>query len=251
MSIWGKILGGAAGFALGGPIGALLGGLAGHAIDRMRAEPTEEGEGGEFPRQSEATRQIAFTIGVIALGAKMAKADGRVTRDEIEAFREVFHVPPEEVQNVARVFNMARQDVAGFEAYAKQIARLFRGNREVLEDLLGGLIHIAKADNVIHPKEVDFLRKVAQIFGFSEVEFDRIRAIYLIPEEADPYAILGVSPDISDDELKRAYRALVRENHPDKLFAQGLPQEFIDVANEKLKAINDAYERVAKRRGLS
>ena len=134
MSVWGKILGGAAGFALGGPIGALLGGLAGHAVDKMRAGA----EGGD------GTKQIAFTIGVVVLGAKMAKADGVVTPDEIVAFRQVFRVPPEEMKNVGRVFDRARQDAEGFEPYARQIAGLFKGNPAVLEDLLDGLFHIAK-----------------------------------------------------------------------------------------------------------
>ncbi len=247
MSIWGKILGGAAGFALGGPLGALLGGLAGHAFDRMREE-VAPGPASHDDRAG--TRQVAFTIAVIALGAKMAKADGKVTRDEISAFREVFHVPPEEMKNVARVFNMARQQTTGFEAYAHQIARLFRSNRTVLEDLLGGLFHIAKADKVVHPAELDYLRKVAEIFGFSAAEFERIRDIHIGPDEADPYHILGISRDVSNDELKKRYRTLVKESHPDTLMAQGLPQEFIDVANEKIKAINNAYRRIVKERGI-
>jgi len=243
MSIWGKIIGGAAGFALGGPIGALLGGLAGHAIDRMRATTaTAEGQDG--------TKQIAFTIGVIVLGAKMAKADGHVSKDEIAAFREVFHVPPEELRNVARVFDLAKKDAAGFEPYARQVARLFESNKTVLEDLLGGLFHIAQADNVIHPAELDYLRRVAGIFGFDDVAFERIKSSYLGPSDADPYSILGVPHDISDGDLKSAYRRLVREHHPDKAIADGLPPEFIDVANEKLKAINDAYDRIARARGI-
>ena len=240
MSIWGKLLGGAAGFALGGPLGALLGGLAGHAIDRMR-EPTDSSNG---------TKQVAFTIGVIVLGAKMAKADGVVTEDEIAAFKEVFHIPPQEMKNVSRVFNRARKDARGFEPYARQIAGLFRDNPAVLEDLLGGLFHIAKADSVIHPKEIEYLEAVATTFGFSEADFARIRASYLGADAGDPYQILGVSHDASDDDIKKAYRALVRKNHPDTLIAQGLPQEFIDVANEKLAAINDAYDRIERQRGL-
>ena len=168
MSIWTTIIGSAAGFALGGPIGALVGGLAGHAYGRMR------GDSGESDQN--AQRQVAFTIGVIALGAKMAKADGVVTRDEVEAFREVFHVPSAEVKNVARVFDQAKQDSRGFEAYARQLGALFHDNPAVLEDLLDGLFHIAKADNVYHPAEDQFLGDVAEIFGFSQAEFARIRA---------------------------------------------------------------------------
>ncbi len=238
MSIWGKILGGAAGFALGGPIGALLGGFAGHAVDTMRrtAEP-------------DATKQIAFTIAVIALGAKMAKADGVVTRDEIAAFREVFHVPPHEMKSVSRVFDMARREAGGYEPYAHQVARMFKGNPAVLEDLLDGLFHIAKADNVFHPAEQEYLERVARIFGFSEAEFARIREAHVGPDTADPYTILGVPHDASDQDVKTAYHKLVREHHPDVLVAQGLPEEFVELANDKLAAINDAYERVTKARG--
>jgi len=242
MSIWGKIVGGAAGFALGGPLGAMLGGLAGHAVDRLRGDDTTVRDG---------TKQIAFTIGVIVLGAKMAKADGIVTRDEIEAFREVFHIPDHEVRNVATVFDRARRDADGYEPYAHQIAKLFEQDPSVLEDLMAGLFHIARADNVIHPAEIDFLRGVAEIFGIKGHDFDRIRASHIGADQEDPYTILGVPHDISDVELRRHYRELIRENHPDRAMAKGLPEEFIDLANEKMAAINAAYERVAQHRGIN
>jgi DnaJ like chaperone protein len=214
MSVWGKILGGAAGFAIGGPIGAILGTAAGHAVDKMRDSTREAPE-------DDATRRVAFTIGVIVLGAKMAKADGVVTKDEIGAFKEVFHIPQEEMQNVGRLFNQARRDAAGFEPYARQIARLFRHNPAVLEELIDGLFHIARADRKITADELEYLAKVAEIFG--------------------------VSRTASDEEIKAAHRRLVVENHPDKLVAEGLPQEFVDLANEKLATINAAYDRI---RGL-
>ncbi len=245
MSIWGKIAGAAAGFILaGGPLGALVGSLAGHYVFDKQANQ-------ESGAESQARGQVAFTIGVIALGAKMAKADGRVTRDEVNAFREVFQVPPAEFENVKRVFNRARQDVAGYEGYAQQIAGLFRGNPGVLEDLLDGLFHIAKADGVIHPKEIEFLQNVAGIFGFSDGEFARIRSSHLGADASDPYVILGVDASISDKDLKTAYRHLVRENHPDALVARGVPEEFIILANEKLAVINDAYDRVSQVRGIN
>jgi DnaJ like chaperone protein len=240
MSIWGKVIGGVAGFAVGGPIGALLGSAAGHLmVDKRRAAAGRDG-----------TKQIAFTIGVIALGAKMAKADGVVTPDEVAAFKEVFHIPPEEMKNVGRVFDLARRDAHGFEPYAEQIASLFADSPQVLEDLIDGLFHIAKADNVMHPAELEFLRDVAAIFGFDDNEFARIREGHLGPDEADPYQVLGVARDISEGDLKTAYRKLIREHHPDTLIAQGLPQEFVDVANGKLATINDAYDRIEAERGL-
>jgi len=250
MSIWGKLVGGAAGLALGGgPLGALLGALAGHyAYDKPRADAKAK-TGADSPRD-ESTQQIAFTIGVIALCAKMAKADGRVTGDEIAAFQEVFQVPPHELENVRRVFNLARQDTAGYEAYAKQIAKLFKNKPQVLEDLLDGLFHIAKADKSFHHKEYEFLRNVAEIFGFSDAEFERIRASHFGTEADDPYVVIGVDRAASDDEIKRAYHKMVKENHPDALRARGVPDEFLKMANDKLAAINSAYDRIAKARGI-
>jgi len=213
-----------------------------------------ESETGSAPEDSRylPTRgqQIAFTIGVIGLGAKMAKADGRVTQDEVMAFHEVFFIPPEEHKNFLRVFNLARQDVAGFESYARQVYRLFRGRPGVLEDLLDGLFHIAKADGEVHPSEVTFLQRVAEIFGFAPGEFERIRCSHVGCPNADPHSILGVEPDISDEDLKRAYRNLVRQNHPDAMIARGVPEEFVEIANQKLAIINDAYETLRKARGL-
>lgn len=256
MSIWGKIVGGAAGFALGGPLGALIGAAAGHAVDWMTATPPEGSPSlgpsatPEARETEDNTKKIAFTIAVIALGAKMAKADGVVTKDEITAFRDVFHVPPHETQNVARIFNMARRDARGFEPYARQIAGMFRDRRAVLEELLHCLFHIAKADGVVHDLELAYLRKVARIFGFSEAEFDALRAAELGPDKADPYRILGLDRSAGDDDVKSTYRRLLRENHPDSLMAQGMPQEFIDVANDRMATINAAYDRIKAERGL-
>jgi DnaJ like chaperone protein len=244
MSVWGKILGGAAGFAIGGPIGAILGTAAGHAVDKMRDSTREAPE-------DDATRRVAFTIGVIVLGAKMAKADGVVTKDEIGAFKEAFHIPEEEMQNVGRLFNQARRDAHGFEPYAKQIGRLFRHNPAVLEELIDGLFHIARADRKITQEELDYLAKVAAIFGFDEDEWARIRASNMGPDASDPYEILGVSHKASDQEIKAAHRRLVVKNHPDKLVAEGLPQEFVDLANEKLATINAAHDRIRELRQQS
>src|SRR5690242_5849153 len=169
MNIWGKLLGGAAGFAIGGPIGALLGAVAGHAVDRLSDQaPGDDARTGLDERA--ATRQIAFTIGIIVLGAKMAKADGVVSRAEIAAFKQVFTVPPEQEANVGRIFDQARRDAFGFEPYAHQIARLFTRKSQVLEELLDGLFHIAKADGKVDEGEIAYLRRVAEIFGFDAAE---------------------------------------------------------------------------------
>jgi DnaJ like chaperone protein len=231
MSIWGKVGGASAGFLVGGPIGALLGAVAGHFIFDREADPG-----------------IVFTIAVIALAGKMAKADGSVSDAELDAFARVFRVPPQEEANVRRIFNLARQDMAGYETYAQQIAGLFVGNPAILEDVLDGLFEIAKADGVLHPAEAAFLERVAEIFGFAPNEYRRIRASHFAPELTDPYVILGVSYVASAEEIKQTYRRLVRENHPDSLMARGVPPEFEKLANDKLAAINAAYEAIQKER---
>jgi DnaJ like chaperone protein len=234
MSVWGKVSGAAAGLMVGGPVGALVGAVAGHFILDREADPG-----------------VTFTIAVIALAGKMARADGVVTEEEFNVFRQVFVIPPDQEANVRRVYNMARQDIAGFEHYAGQIARLFVGNPAMLEDILDGLFEIAKADGVLHPGESAFLEKVAEIFGFAPGEFRRIRASHFAPDLSDPYVILGVSYVADDNEIKQAYRRLVRENHPDSLIARGVPGEFIKLATDKLAAINTAYEKIQKERGSS
>jgi DnaJ like chaperone protein len=245
MSIWGKVIGGVAGFALGGPLGALIGAYAGHKMDQARS-----GDGATLGADTQ-TKQVAFTMAVIVLSAKMAKADGVVTREEVEAFKRVFHIPPNEMKTVGKLFDEARKDAGGFEPYAEQIAQLFAREPAVLEELLGGLFHIAQADGEVHPAELDFLAKVARIFGFSERDFERLQASYDTPEKSNPYEIIGVSRDDDEAAVKKAYRKLIHENHPDKLIAQGLPQEFIDLANEKMAAINSAYDTIKKQRGFS
>lgn len=244
MSIWGTVLGSAAGFALGGPIGALLGAVAGHVVDRnildVRADAAADPEA--------LTRRIAFTIGTIVLGAKLAKADGTVTRHEVTAFREVFHIPPDEMKNVAWLYDRARKDATGFEPYARQIAKLLERHPTVLEDLLDGLFHIAHADGAIHEAEIAYLGDVARIFGFSDEEFLRIRASNGAADTDDPHMVLGLTASATGEEVKAAHRRLVRELHPDRLVAEGLPQEFIDIANDKLAAINAAYDRIRRER---
>ena len=245
MSIWGKIIGGAAGFAIGGPIGALVGALGGHAVDKY-----VDGEIPALTSGNADAKPIAFTIACIALGAKMAKADGVVTREEIEAFKQVFRVPPEESRNVARVFDIAKQDVRGFEPYARQVGRMFRDNPAVLEELMGALFHIAAADGVYHPREKEYLAKVAENLGFSTTDFSRIEASHMGPDKADPYVILGIPHAASNAEAKAAWRKLVHETHPDRLVADGMPEELISQANERLAAINTAWEKVRKERGI-
>ena len=224
MSVWSRIADALSALASGE-------GLA-QVFDRLRGAPE---------------RSVAFTIAVIALGAKMAKADGQVTRDEVAAFREVFHIPASEEKNAARLYNMARTDVAGFEDYAARIARMFDQADDVLVDLLEGLFHIAMADGFYHPGENEFLRRVAEIFGVDDRCFARLRARFVPDAEPDPWDVLGVSPEASPETIRAAWRALVRETHPDRLAARGLPEEAVKMAEKRLVAVNRAWERIQSR----
>ncbi|TWT06068.1 TerB family tellurite resistance protein [Reyranella sp. CPCC 100927] len=261
MSVWGKIVGGAAGLMIGGPIGALLGAAAGHAYDALADdEPRDDGapvagaDGIDAVAERDrpaATQHIAFTIGVIALAAKMAKVDGVVTRREIDAFRSFFHVPPEEVDNVGRFFDLAKRDSSGFEAYARQVAGLFPKHPEVLEEVLAGLFLIANADEGhVDEAKLGYLRAVSSIFGLGEASFRRVAATAGVELHDDPYAILDVMPDAHDDDIRQAYRRLARAHHPDRMIARGLPPEAIVLANRKLAAINAAYDRIRKERKI-
>ena len=244
----GQGFGGVAGFALGGPLGAIVGAIAGHAIDRARAARAGAGSAG-----STDAKRVAFTAAVVVLGAKMAKADGFVSAEEIRAFKQVFHIPPEHMADVARLFNKAKQAADGYEPYAEQVAAMFADSPAVLEELLHALFTIAKADGVIHPKEREFVDRVGTIFGFSADQMRRIRAGEQdgAVDAANSYAVLGLSPKTSDAAVKAARRKLIRENHPDKLIAEGMPQEFVDLATEKMATINAAYDRIARDRGLT
>jgi DnaJ like chaperone protein len=194
-------------------------------------------------------RTAAFTIAVIALGAKMAKADGQVTRGEVSAFREVFTIPRAQEANAARVFNLARTDVAGFEHYAQKIAGLFGARDPALCDLLEGLFYIAVADGHYHEAEDEFLATVAAIFGVDERAFRSLRARFVPDALPDPYAVLGVDADAPLDEIRRAWRTHVREYHPDRLIARGVPEEAVKIAEKHMIAVNRAWEEIQIERG--
>lgn len=209
-------------------VGAVLDGLAAHRARRDEA---------------------AFSIALIALSAKMAKADGVVSQAEIEAFRSFFSYPASEASKVRMIYNLAQQDVAGFEHYLTRVARLFHDAPAVLEDVLDCLFYVAGADGVEHPRERALLEEAASAFGIDRTAFRRLRAIHLGREADDPFAVLGVEPGADAVALKAAYRALVRAHHPDALMARGVPTDFIRIAEARMAAINVAYERAIAEAG--
>jgi DnaJ like chaperone protein len=198
--------------------------------------------GGE---QKTPEKSVAFTIGMIALSAKMAKADGVATRDEFKAFSEVFHVPEADKPAVQRIFDLAKQDVAGFEAYAERIAEMFDEGVQTLEDVVDGLFHIAKADGAVHHDELAYLQRVAGIFGFSERDFLRIRARHVLIAD-DPFLVLGLPRNTPIADVKKRYRKLARELHPDKQIANGMPKELVVIASDRLARINAAYQAISR-----
>jgi len=196
-----------------------------------------------------ARKQVAFSVALIALSAKMAKADGIVTSAEIAAFERVFAVPAREERNVARMFELAQRDVAGFESYARKIAAIYGDDRESLADVIDGLFAIAAADGAVHDAEYVFLERVAAIFGIEGRAFEAIAARHVVPEEGDPYLALGVDRSLSLAEISARYRSLAAENHPDRLIGRGLPPEAEAIAHERMAAINLAWQRIRLERG--
>jgi DnaJ like chaperone protein len=235
MSIWTRIAEALSALAAGEGLSVVL--------DRLRAAPAPE-------------RSVGFTIAVIALGAKMAKADGTVTRDEVSAFRRVFAIPDGEEANAARVFNLARQDVAGFDTYARKVAALFRkedealcaDDRNVLIDLLEGLFYIAMADGSYHPAEEVYLAEVARIFGLDDRCYAILRARYVEGAPRDPYDVLGIDQGASLDVARAAWKQAVRDSHPDAMIARGVPAEAVKLAERRLIAINEAWDAISARR---
>lgn len=218
--------------------------------DALEALRAGEGLTAVFDRlRSPPERSVAFTIAVIALGAKMAKADGQVTRDEVTAFREVFHIATQDEAGAAKVFNLARQDAAGFEEYARRIQTMFSSQPDTLRDLLEGLFHIAMADGFYHPNENAFLEEVNRIFGVPEAEFNALRMRFAPDAPQDPYTVLGVDPRADSKEIRKAYLKLVRENHPDVMIARGLPEEAMRLAQKRMADINHAWEEIEALQG--
>ena len=245
MSIWGRLLGGAAGFALGGPVGAILGVMAGSAFDKKKHRSFN------YSQISQDQKQQIFTISFIILSAKLAKSDGLVTNDEIQAFKEKFNVPKSELTKVSKIFNEAKKDVYGYKQIADQVGQLFYDNKLLLEEMLNNLFFIAASDGHISVKEIEILRSISQSFSFNEKTFQRILQMNLNDPSADPYKILGVDRNTTDQEIRKKWIELNKEHHPDNLIAKGMPEEFISQSNKELAAINLAYDKIKEIRSTS
>jgi len=263
---WGSIVGTVLGFTFGGgPVGAVLGGLAGHAYDRRRepATTTQRADYISMSSFSGTPKQTVFTGGIINLSAKLCKIDGRVNRAEIDAFKRTFQISPAQENNIGRLFDAARRSASDFEPHAFKMAQTFSTNPSVLEQVLTNLLVIAAADGQINPSEGRFLKQVAYIFHFGPDEFKRIvaRAGVVMPDSdsmreqeranaSEPFAILGIASTATNDDIKAAYRNLIRKHHPDRLAAEGKSADTVNTANEQMKRINIAYDTICKVRGI-
>ena len=248
MSIWGKLIGGAAGMALGGPIGAILGIAAGHGVDKVSNFDTFE----RNKNLSNDQKEQIFATSVIAISAKLAKADGKISKSEILAFKKIFEFPAEDEKAISNIFNSAKENIDDYKDIAEQVYKVFKSDRGLLFELLNSLFSIAYADGELHPKEKVMLLEIAKVFQISGNEFESLNNIFEAKISKDntsinrSYKILGLTENASLEEVSNQYRKLIKEYHPDKLQGMGLPKEFIDLANQKLSAINKAYTEIKK-----
>ena len=261
MGYWGKVIGGMAGFAMGGPFGAAIGAALGHAADSgqgMRFPfPFAGGDGISGHARAAAllgNKQQLFSISVVALSAKLAKCDGPVKRTEIDAFRRQFRVPEENLREIGRLFDQARENAAGYELHATQLGDAFADNPALLEVVLASLFAIARADGGVNATEQTFLAGVHRGFRLDRLAWDRASGASPSPppgaNEPDPYEILGVARSAGGAELRAVWKKLMRENHPDGLAARGVPPEFVAKATESVARINAAWDRIKRERGL-
>lgn len=225
-------------------LGLSAGGGLRDAIDQLKSSLGLDDTRGE----RSAASSVAFTIAVVSLSAKMSKADGVSTEVEARAFEQQFAVPDGEMANVRRLYELASQDIAGFETYAASISRLLADDVDLKTSVLECLFHIATADGMLHPAEDAYLAEVAKILGFADCAFRCIRRAFVVDPDS-PYEVLDLAPDVSDADLKSRYRALVKQHHPDALVAKGVPPEFLAAAERRLAAITSAYEAVLVDRG--
>ena len=237
MAIWGSLIGGMIGLSLGGPFGMLLGSLIGGKISRARS-------GGGF--RSFAQPQQVFALSLIVLSAKLSKVDGQVSREELIAVKDKLKIPENELDQVGKIFNKAKEESAGYEQYAKQIAQIYGNNINVLEEVINILFYIAEADGNVSESELKMIEQIAQIFGLTETQFNSIKESRKSSDKLNPYIVLESNPDDSIEIIRKRYLKLSKEHHPDLLISKGVPQEVINESKAKMRAINSAWDKVQK-----
>ena len=237
MAIWGSLIGGMIGFSLGGPFGMLLGSLIGGKISKAKSRTGF----GSF-----AHPQQVFALSLIVLSAKLSKADGQVSREELIAVKDKLKIPENELNQVGKIFNKAKVETTGYEPYAKQIAQIYRGNINVLEEVINILFYIAEADGNVSESEMKMIENIAKIFGLNEVQLNAIKESRKSSDKLNPYIVLESKPDDKIEAIRKRYLKLSKEHHPDLLLSKGVPQEVIDESKAKMRAINLAWDQIQK-----
>ena len=237
MAIWGSLIGGMIGLSLGGPFGMLLGSLIGGKISKAKSR---SGFG------SFAQPQQIFALSLIVLSAKLSKVDGQVSKEELVAVKNKLRIPENEIDQVGKIFNKAKEESTGYEPYAQQIAQIYKGNLNVLEEVINILFYIAEADGNVSQSEFKMIEKIAQIFGLNEVQFNSIIESRKSSDKLNPYIVLESNPDDSIENIRKKYLKLSKEHHPDLLMSKGVPQEVIDESKAKMRAINSAWDQIQK-----
>ena len=238
MSIWGSLIGGMVGFSLGGPFGMLLGSLIGGKISRAKS--------GTAGFRSFAQPQQIFALSLIVLSAKLSKADGQVSKEELIAVKDKLKIPENEIEQVGKIFNKAKEESTGYEPYAQQIAQIYRGNLNVLEEVINILFYIAEADGNVSEAELKMIEHIAQIFGLNQIQFNGIKEGRKSSDKLNPYIVLESSPDDDLQTIRKRYLKLSKEHHPDVLINKGVPKEVIDESKKKMRAINSAWNQIEK-----
>jgi len=237
MAIWGSLIGGMIGLSLGGPFGMLLGSLIGGKISRARSSSGFK---------SFAQPQQIFALSLIVLSAKLSKADGQISKEELIAVKDKLKIPENEIDQVGKIFNKAKEESTGYEPYAQQIAQIYRGNINVLEEVINILFYIAEADGNVSNSELKMIEHISQIFGLTDVQFNSIKESRKSSDKLNPYVVLESHPDDAIEIIRKRYLKLSKEHHPDLLMSKGVPQEIIDESKAKMRAINSAWDQVQK-----
>ena len=237
MSIWGSLLGGVIGFSFGGPFGALLGSFLGGKISRLNSSKTIG---------NQQNSQEVFALSLIILSAKLSKVDGHVSKEELIAVKDKLQIPDSEIDQVAKIFNKAKDESTGYEPYAKQIAEIFRDNINVLEEVINILFYIAEADGNVSNDEETMIANIAYIFGLSQKQYQSIKESRKTSDKLNPYIVLESQPTDDLKTIRKNYIRLSKEHHPDLLISKGVPVEVINESKNKMRSINAAWDQVQK-----
>ena len=236
MSIWGSLIGGMIGLSLGGPFGMLLGSIIGSKVSRSRSQGFK----------SFANPQQIFALSLIVLSAKLSKADGNVSKEELIAVKDKLRIPDNEIDQVGKIFNKAKEESSGYEPYAKQISQIYKGNLNILEEVINILFYIAESDGEVSSQELSMIEHIAQIFNLNETQFRSIQESRKSSDKLNPYVVLESNPDDDISIIRKKYLMLSKQHHPDLLLSKGVPKEVIEESKNKMRAINSAWDQVQK-----